>query len=53
MIGATVTFAPARLAQRAAALAEAHAETVLRKHRSDPWRWRAANLLWPLFSRNR
>lgn len=53
MIAAAVTFSPVRLVQRAAALAEAHAETAVRARRSDPWRWRSARLLWPLFSRNR
>ena len=35
----------ARLAAKARALAEAHAEGA---RRTDPWRWRAARLLWPL-----
>ena len=51
MIDAAIVFSGARLARRAAKLAEAHAETALRK--SDPRRWRLPRLLWPLFSRNR
>jgi hypothetical protein len=51
MIDAAIVFSGARLARHAATLAEAHAETALR--RSDPRRWRTPSLLWPLFSRNR
>lgn len=39
----------ARLAAKARLLAEARAESRWRAHRADPWRWRAARLLWPLF----
>lgn len=39
----------ARLAARAGALAEARAENILRTAKRDPWRWRMAHLLWPLF----
>jgi hypothetical protein len=51
MIEAAIVFSGARLARRAATLAEAHAEVALRK--PDPLRWRMPQLLWPLFSRNR
>jgi hypothetical protein len=43
----------ARLAGKAARLAEAHAETALRTRRDDPSRWRRAGLLWPLFAKDR
>jgi hypothetical protein len=43
----------ARLAARAARLAEARAETALRSRRDDPTRWRRAGLLWPLFAKDR
>ena len=46
------TFA-ARLAAKAAALAEARTETALRARRADPSRWRRAALLWPLFAKDR
>lgn len=39
-----------RLTQRAAILAEAHAENALRAKRREPSRWRKSRLLWPLFS---
>ena len=38
-----------RLADKAKAAAEAHAENAVREARHDPWRWRKASLLWPLF----
>ncbi|MEZ5688269.1 MAG: hypothetical protein R3E21_05700 [Caenibius sp.] len=38
-----------RLARRAETLARARAEEQLRANRKDPWRWRKAGLLWPLF----
>jgi hypothetical protein len=40
----------ARLAAKAAALAEARAEL---HRRADPARWRDPRLLWPLFIRGR
>lgn len=40
----------ARLAAKAAALAEARAEI---RRRADPWRWRTPRLLWPLFAKGR
>jgi hypothetical protein len=43
----------ARLAGQAARLAAARAEARLRARRDDPSRWRRANLLWPLFTRER
>jgi hypothetical protein len=39
----------ARLATKARALAEARIEDERRATAQDPWRWRAARLLWPLF----
>lgn len=41
----------ARLARKAAALAEARAEDRLRAARADPSRWRQPRLLWPLFAK--
>lgn len=41
----------ARLAARARALAEAHAERRALARRGDPRRWRRAALLWPLFTK--
>lgn len=43
----------ARLAAKARAMAEAHAEARVREARHDPWRWRKAGLLWPLFGKDR
>jgi hypothetical protein len=43
----------ARLAAQAARLAAERAEAGLRARRGDPSRWRRANLLWPLFTRER
>jgi len=43
----------ARLADKAARLAEARGETLLRARRGDPSRWRRAALLWPLFAKDR
>ena len=40
-----------RLAAKARALAEAHAERNALARRSDPARWRKAGLLWPLFTK--
>lgn len=40
----------ARLARRAARLAEARAENAVRARRRDPRRWRSARLLWPTFA---
>lgn len=37
-----------RLEAKAARLAAAHAEAMLRARRADPGRWRTARLLWPL-----
>lgn len=37
-----------RLAAKAARLAAAHAEAMLRARRADHGRWRKARLLWPL-----
>ena len=42
----------ARLAQRAAGLGKAWAENRLRARAADPWRWRDARLLWPLFTKD-
>lgn len=42
----------ARLSVKARRLAEAHAETRLRKARRDPHRWRMAQLLWPLITKD-
>jgi hypothetical protein len=53
VIEAAVTFSGARLAQRAAVVAEARAESALRARRRDPLRWRMPRLLWPLFTRKR
>ena len=43
----------ARLSLRAKALAEASAENRLRTRAADPWRWRRAQLLWPLITKDR
>jgi hypothetical protein len=43
----------ARLAVRAAMLAKAYGESLLRERRADPVRWRHATLLWPLFTKDR
>jgi hypothetical protein len=51
-IAAARAFA-ARLAGKAATLAEARVETALRARRNDPSRWRRAALLWPLFANER
>ncbi len=42
----------ARLAARAATLAKAHGESLLRARRNDAARWRSARLLWPLFTKD-
>lgn len=42
----------ARFARKAATLAEARAEERLRARKRDPWRWRRATLLWPLFGKD-
>lgn len=41
-----------RLAARAAKLAEAAAANRRRAIARDPWRWRRATLLWPLFTKD-
>ncbi len=41
-----------RLAAKAAGLAATAMENRLRDRRADPWRWRQARLLWPLFTRD-
>jgi hypothetical protein len=43
----------ARLTAKAAALARARGEALLRARRQDPSRWRRADLLWPLFTKDR
>lgn len=40
------------LASRASELAKARAEERLAETRADPWRWRKAHLLWPLFTKD-
>lgn len=40
------------LARKAGALAEARAEDRARERKRDPWRWRRAALLWPLFGKD-
>jgi hypothetical protein len=45
------TFA-ARLADKARRLAEARAEERRLAEANDPWRWRKAPLLWPLFAKD-
>ncbi len=40
----------ARLTGRAETIAAARGETILRERQQDPWRWRNARLLWPLFT---
>ncbi len=40
----------ARLTGKAEALAAARGEMILRERQRDPWRWRNARLLWPLFT---
>lgn len=46
-----ITGLAARLTRRAATLAAAHGELIVRRRRSDPLRWRVARLIWPLFGR--
>ena len=41
----------ARLAAKAAKIAQARAENRLRTRKRDPWRWRNSRLLWPLFTK--
>lgn len=41
-----------RLLARAQSLARARAEQLDRERRGDPARWRRANLLWPLFTKD-
>jgi hypothetical protein len=43
----------ARLATRAALLARAYGESLLRERHADSARWRRATLLWPLFTKDR
>lgn len=40
----------AALRAKAETLAAAHGESILRERKRDPWRWREARLLWPLFT---
>ncbi len=40
----------ARIARKAARLAEARVENGVRARRRDPGRWRSARLLWPTFA---
>lgn len=40
----------ARLTAKAGALAQARGEDILRERKRDSDRWRAARLLWPLFT---
>jgi hypothetical protein len=42
----------ASLTARAAALAQAYGESLLRARQDDPTRWRRAVLLWPLFTKD-
>lgn len=42
----------AALRSKAEALGAARGETILRARKRDPWRWRDARLLWPLFTSN-
>lgn len=37
---------------KAESLGAARGETILRESKRDPWRWRDARLLWPLFTSN-
>lgn len=56
MIGARTRSGPGlaeRLEAKAARLAAAHAEAMLRARRADPGRWRKARLLWPLSTGDR
>ena len=46
------TTLAARLLASARTLASARAETLARERRGDPWRWRRAGLLWPLFNKD-
>ncbi len=41
-----------RLAQKAGAIAAAHAESRWRAARKDPLSWRLARLLWPQFNKD-
>ena len=40
----------AGLTAKAETLAAARGEMILRDRQRDPWRWRNARLLWPLFT---
>lgn len=40
----------ARLRAKAETIAAARGEMILRERMRDPWRWRTARLLWPLFT---
>lgn len=42
----------AGLRAKAETLGAARGETILRERKRDPWRWRDARLLWPLFTSN-
>ena len=43
----------AALAAKAAVLAQAYGESLIRARANDPARWRLARLLWPLFAKGR
>jgi hypothetical protein len=43
----------AALAAKAALLAQAYGENLIRARADDPTRWRLAHLVWPLFAKGR
>jgi len=43
----------AALAAKAAVLAQAYGENLIRARAGDPTRWRLARLVWPLFAKGR
>ena len=43
----------AALAAKAALLAQAYGESLVRARANDPTRWRLARLVWPLFAKGR
>lgn len=51
-VGPPLAAFAARMARKAALLAESRGETAIRARRRDPARWRSARLLWPLFARD-
>ena len=51
-IAASSAGAFKRVEERARQLAGAAAENRLRARLQDPWRWRRATLLWPLFTKD-